>query len=97
MLARSRERLVLMVAEAGLVGKIPGYLQAGVKPRIAEGHPGLTLTGTSSFEVESFEECRETSKIAGNSDPENEPRGRIQHRCLQERLIHQRRSLAPIV
>lgn len=77
MLARSSERPVLMVAEAGHVGKIPGYLQVAVQPRMVEGHPGLTLTETSSFEVETFEACRETSKIAGNSDPENEPQGRI--------------------
>jgi hypothetical protein len=86
-----------MVAEAGLVGKIPGYLQVGVMPRMAEGHPGLTLTETSSFEVESFEECRETSKIAGISDPENEPRGQIRRQYLRERLNLQRQSLAPIV
>lgn len=51
---------------------------------IADDPQRITLNETSSLEVESFEECHETSKIANNGDPENEPPGINQHRSLLE-------------
>lgn len=84
MWAHSGEHPAPKVAKGDHAVRIPGYRQVAVQPRMAEDPQGMTLTETSSFGVESFEECHETSKITSNGDPENEPPGRNQHRSLLE-------------